>query len=122
MDKWEYLTTCLEARIENKEQREWGRARFPRLKRPPRFTPESLIPELNRLGEEGWELIHMEPVAKVGGKGDVLVHGPGFRWSNRYFCVFKRLKGGAPTAPAQSAPAPPTPPTLPDTPPDAPQV
>jgi hypothetical protein len=97
-EKWEYLTTFLEARV-NKEKRAFIRARFPRLKRPPRFTPESLIPELDRLGDEGWELIHMEPVARIGGKGDVLVQGPGFRWSNQYFCVFKRPKRADTTAP-----------------------
>jgi len=55
------------------------------------------MPELNKLGEEGWELVHMEPVAKVGNKGDVLI-GPNYRWSNIYFCVFKRRKPGS-TAP-----------------------
>lgn len=50
-----------------------------------------MMPELDKLGEEGWELIHMEPVARVGGKGDILFPA-GPHWTNRYFCVFKRLK------------------------------
>jgi hypothetical protein len=49
------------------------------------------MPELNRLGAKGWELVHMEP-AYVGNNEDILLHegGGSRRWTNKYFCVFKR--------------------------------
>ena len=92
MPQWEYLTTFIEANAQPKEKREFLRLRFPDRKRHPRYTPESMMPELDKLGAEGWELVHMEPVAQVGGKGDILFKGSGSHWGHSYFCVFKRLK------------------------------
>ena len=89
MTQWEYLTRFLEAKIKQ-EDKEALAKRFSR-KSLPQFSPESMIPELDELGAAGWELVHMEPVPKVGGKGDVLFGG-GPRWSSTYFCVFKRAK------------------------------
>ncbi len=101
MTQWEYLTLFLEAKVRKGDDELLSR-RFNK-KKLPQYTPERLIPELDQLGEAGWELIHMEPVAKVGRKGDILFGGV-TRWSNTYFCVFKRLKQAA--AP-QPQPAPP---------------
>lgn len=89
MTQWEYLTLFLEAKV-HKEDADKLKQRFDK-KRLPKYTPESMIPELDQLGAAGWEMIHMEPVPKVGGKGDILFGGAP-RWSNRYFCVFKRPK------------------------------
>ncbi|MEP7292965.1 MAG: hypothetical protein ABI835_14375 [Chloroflexota bacterium] len=88
--QWEYFTTFLqaEARLEAaflEQLRDWKEG-------IPPYTPEAMIPRLNAFGEEGWELVHMEPVV-VGGKADVLVQdaGSGSRsWTSSYFCVFKR--------------------------------
>ncbi|MDX1991328.1 MAG: hypothetical protein SF029_03005 [bacterium] len=91
MPKWEYLTKFCEANAKDKHTRDFLKQNFS-VKRPPAFTPESMIPELNALGEDGWELVHMEPVARVGSNGDVLFDGSGSHWSNIYFCVFKRQK------------------------------
>ncbi len=56
----------------------------------PKYAPQALMPELNALGNEGWELVHMQPVY-AGANADVLIHGMNERlWSNTYFCVFKR--------------------------------
>ena len=115
MTQWEYLTRFLEAKIK-KEDKEALAQRF-NGKKLPKFTPESMIPELDELGAAGWELVHMEPVPKVGGKGDVLFGGVP-RWSNEYFCVFKRPKAASrPTAVPQvtSAPAAPPSPSPPQT-------
>lgn len=89
MEQWEYLTTYLEASIKGREQRKELQKRFGKRKLP-RYMVESLLPELNKFGEEGWELIHMEPVPAVGRKGNVLFAPR--RWSNTYFCVLKRRK------------------------------
>jgi len=62
----------------------------------PQYGPESMIPEVDEPGAEGWELVHMEPVGGVGKKGDVsFARGCGSMtvWSNAYFCVFKRRRG-----------------------------
>lgn len=93
-EKWEYLTTFFEAKATDKDVRNYLKENFD-VKRPKRFAPEAMIPALNELGDEGWELIHMEPIAGVGGKGDVKHEGG--RWSNYYFCVFKRRKPGSAT-------------------------
>jgi hypothetical protein len=36
----------------------------------------------------------MEPVARVGGKEDILFDAD-YRWSSTYFCVLKRRKPGS---------------------------
>ena len=94
-EKWEYWSGFLWADIEDKNVKEFIQQRWPDWKKPPRFTPQAMMPALNVFGEQGWELVHMEPVAAVGEKGDVLFGGaPGrpYSWSNAYFCVFKRRK------------------------------
>lgn len=92
MEQWEYFTTYLEANVKGREKRKELQKRFGKRKLP-RYMVESLLPELNKFGEEGWELIHMEPVPGVGRKGNVLFLGASRRWSNTYFCVLKRRKG-----------------------------
>lgn len=92
--QWEYLTTFLKADARQEEDflrgmRDWKSG-------IPPYAPEALIPRLNALGEQGWELVHMEPV-RVGDNHDVLVldSGSGTRqWTSNYFCVFKRPKNG----------------------------
>jgi hypothetical protein len=86
MDQWEYLTLFLEAKASDKETKQFIRDRFD--KKPRRFSPEAMIPELNELGSKGWELVHMEPLPRVGGKEDVQFNWR--HWSHHYFCVFKR--------------------------------
>jgi hypothetical protein len=111
MEKWEYFTTFIEASVK-KENKDYLKQRLPDKKKLPKFSPESMMPELDKLGDEGWELVHMEPVAKVGGNGDILFDGAP-RWSNRYFCVFKRQKRQLSRPMPQPAAAPPPPETPP---------
>lgn len=89
MDKWEYLTKFIEANLKNNEEARLYAEQSGEVK--PVYTPEAMIPELNRLGAKGWELVHMQPVY-IGNNYDVLVHeGGGMkRWAYHYFCVFKR--------------------------------
>lgn len=90
--QWEYLTLFLEADAEREadilmEMRDWKSG-------IPNYAPEALIPRLNALGEQGWELVHMQP-ARVGSKSDVLMFdsASGTRvWTSTYFAVFKRPK------------------------------
>jgi len=90
-EQWEYLSKFIRASAKSKEVKEFLTQKWPAWKNPPAYTPEAMIPELNTLGEQGWELVHMEPVQKVGGKGDVFM-GDGGNWTNAYFCVFKRRR------------------------------
>jgi hypothetical protein len=52
-----------------------------------------MVPELDSLGRDGWELVHMEPVI-VGNNADVCIGSTEQTsvrpWTNTYFCVFKR--------------------------------
>lgn len=112
MTQWEYLPIFLKAEARGKEMKAFL-AEQDEVDKPRRFMPQAMIPELNRLGEDGWELIHMEPVAAVGRKGDVLMDGIGVRWSNTYFCVFKRVKPEGSAAAASPASQPATPPAQP---------
>lgn len=88
MERWEYLTIFIEA---NNTGEMVSYADPTGSGDLPKYTPSALMPELNRLGEKGWELVHMEPVF-VGRNHDILMHeGGGMkRWTNTYFCVFKR--------------------------------
>ncbi|MBI1282103.1 MAG: hypothetical protein GC179_28510 [Anaerolineaceae bacterium] len=91
MERWEYLTRFIKADVKSQGVLDFFKSYRPNWKNPPQFTPEAMMPELDDLGNQGWELVHMEPVARVGRKGDVLFTGGG-EWSNTYFCVLKRRK------------------------------
>lgn len=87
--RWEYLTTFLEADAEREADallamRDWKSG-------IPAYVPEALIPRMNALGDQGWELVHMQP-AYVGQKQDVLMSDASSSrvWTSRYFVVFKR--------------------------------
>lgn len=87
MDKWEYFSTFLEADASNKAIKQFIVETFNTSAK--RHSPEAMVPELNQMGTEGWELVHMEPVPRVGRKENVQFNR--HHWSNTYFCVFKRL-------------------------------
>jgi hypothetical protein len=58
----------------------------------PMYAVQSVVPRLNTLGAQGWELIEMRP-ATVGKNGDILISAPDARfWTNVYLCSFKRRK------------------------------
>lgn len=97
MQKWEYLTVFFHAVAE--DQLEQLKKRFPSEKKFLPFSPRALSPQLEKYGEEGWELVSIEPVY-MGERGDILMfpqfgaiqrmaHEP---WTHTYFCAFKRPK------------------------------
>jgi hypothetical protein len=91
MEQWEYLSKFIRASAKSNEVKEFLMQMWPAWKNPPEYTPEAMIPELNTLGEQGWELMHIQPIEKVGDKGDIRI-GDNGSWTNAYFCVFKRRK------------------------------
>lgn len=121
MEKWEYLTRFFTASAKSDDIKTYVQQNHD--KKPAKYAPEAMIPELNELGEAGWEIIHMEPVPKIGNNEDILFNHSG--WSHTYFCVMKRRKAGSfvptqamnqpqqaaqPPQPArQTSPAPPPP-------------
>jgi hypothetical protein len=96
MEQWEYRTEFVTADVEGPGVREYLERSLAGLQNPPRFIAQAMIPYLNSLGQQGWELVHMQPVS-VGNNYDVMIHeGDGSRrqWSNTYFCAFKRRLPG----------------------------
>ena len=91
MEKWEYRTETLSANVELEGVKDYLAMKYPELK-PAKFSVQSLQLQLDNLGEIGWELIHMQPIAKSGNNGDVYFNGDQNLWSHDYFCVFKRRK------------------------------
>lgn len=87
MQYWEYHTCFIEANKQTSESLAYSLE----AEQTAMYSPQQLMPELNRLGAKGWELVHMEP-AFVGKNEDILMHegGGSRRWTNKYFCVFKR--------------------------------
>jgi len=72
MQQWEYFTTFVWADV-NKDKRDFT-TMFPDVENVPKYHPMAMIPELDSLGKEGWELVHMQP-AIVGNNHDVCVGG-----------------------------------------------
>ena len=87
MQQWEYLTLFLEAARQETESMTYAID----SEQLALYSPQLMMPELNRLGAKGWELVHMQP-AYVGNNEDIMMHegGGSRRWTNKYFCVFKR--------------------------------
>jgi hypothetical protein len=92
MDTFEYYTTFLTAEAKTKEIKEYLKAVNPKWKNPPANPPEALMPQLNQLGTQGWELVTMTPVASVNRQGKIWFAGDESRWGHTYFCVFKRRR------------------------------
>lgn len=94
--RWQYITKIIYADINNSGSSNYFDKNWPTDDDPPKHTPESMIPLLDDFGENGWELIHMEPIPSVGKANDIgFPHGGSLTqttWSNAYFCVFKRPK------------------------------
>lgn len=87
MQKWEYHTTLIEA---NTELVPVPLHDDIPIDHHPVHTPLSLIPQLNRYGNSGWELMSIQPVVP-GKKGDLLMpDSSGMKWARHYLCAFKR--------------------------------
>jgi hypothetical protein len=88
--KWQYLSVFVEAEPEPvmdylEQIKSWTNG-------VPHNTPEAMMPRLDAYGQDGWELVHMQPVV-VGRNADILAADSGrgvASWTSSYFCVFKR--------------------------------
>ena len=87
LEQWEYYTTFIEAQMATADV---SHETMIPAGNHPKFSPYATMPELNRLGEKGWELVTMQPVI-IGKNHDVMVHPNNITvWASSYFCVFKR--------------------------------
>ena len=90
MERWEYFTTHIESNMANVV--DVDSAEIPPGNHP-KYSPYALIPELNRYGAKGWELISIQPVS-IGKNHDVIMpDGSIAKWGRHYFCTFKRRIG-----------------------------
>ena len=90
MEKWEYKTEITYANIDNEGARDYLKKKYPKFN-PSKFSPETMQLRLDKLGEAGWELVHLQPISGAGDNMDVYFTSGGV-YSNAYFCVFKRRK------------------------------
>jgi hypothetical protein len=86
-EQWEYLTQFVNARIDNQDVKK----KRPNPKSIAKLSPKTMIPELNALGADGWELVHMQPVL-IGENSDIKTDTEARLFTHGYFCVFKRRK------------------------------
>jgi hypothetical protein len=96
MEQWEYWTEFVAADVEGPGVREYLERDLADWQNPPRYIPQAMIPYLNTLGQQGWEMVHMQPVS-IGVNYDVMIHEGSSstrQWSNTYFCAFKRRLPG----------------------------
>lgn len=89
-DAWEHMIVTLLA--DATQQREYLQQRWPGQQFPP-YSPQALIPQLDAIGREGWELVSIQPVI-MGNNGDLAILGDPpvghSRWTYQYLCTFKR--------------------------------
>ena len=91
-ERWEYYTEFIEAEITN--EAEILAQKFPGVAFS-KYAIQATLPRLNELGEQGWELLHMEPLF-VGKNQDVRIidYSSMNNYTHTYLCVFKRPKRG----------------------------
>ena len=94
MQQWQYLTRFIYADLNNEGAMEYMRENYPQWRIPPKHIPQIMETTLDELGEAGWEVVHMQPVAGVNRSHEAGFASGGasrnWTWSHAYFCVFKR--------------------------------
>jgi hypothetical protein len=88
MEQWEHLVVTLEA--DARMAGDFLRSKWP-TQQFLKYSPQSLIPQLNDFGLQGWELVAAQPVM-LGDNGDVTYSDT--RWTHKYLCFFKRHVSG----------------------------
>jgi hypothetical protein len=89
VENWEYTAVTWNASTGNEGAIEYIKKRWPKWTKIAKYSVESLIPGLNRLGKDGWELVHMESVW-LDDDGAVIMARGAFGSTSAWFCVFKR--------------------------------
>ena len=71
--RWEYRSIIISAQAHDPDTRAYLQGIWPGWD-PPRHAPQALIPKLDDMGAQGWELISMQPVY-LDDDANVLIHG-----------------------------------------------
>ena len=91
---WEHHIEYIQAEAYSLRAQEFVATYYPGQK-VPLYAVQALLPRINELGAQGWELVQLEPV-EVGKNGDIRIGtGESSRWTSTYLCAFKRLKRSA---------------------------
>ena len=91
---WEHHVEYIQAETHSQQHQATVAAYYPGQK-VPLYAVQAILKRINELGEQGWELVQLEPV-EVGKNGDIRIGGgESSRWTSTYLCAFKRLKRSA---------------------------
>lgn len=91
MQRWEYATTVLYAHIDVEDVKAVLQETRPDWETLPVHHVATLEPQLNKWGQKGWEIVHIEPLNEVGSKGDLGFNFQDYKsWRRYFFCLFKR--------------------------------
>jgi hypothetical protein len=87
MEKWEYSSGYLFIKDGNEMTNEGNLRNLPDNKKDLNYPPTSFIDDLNKLGNQGWELVYLKQgnIFYGNGKGS-----EGSTKGDRYFYIFKR--------------------------------
>lgn len=92
--QWEHHIEYIQAEAYSSEHQANVATYYPGRK-VPIYAIQAILPRINELGAQGWELVQLEPV-EVGKNGDIRISGgESSRWTYTYLCAFKRLKRSA---------------------------
>lgn len=94
MARWEYLVRVFTLDKDDEVAIDYVQREYPdrNWKELPKYDPLTLEAWLNRCGEEGWELVSLEPAEAQGKQGDIgrTYSSGSYNWARYYLCVFKR--------------------------------
>ncbi len=92
--RWEYRAQAFEPDRDSEAAIYYIQRNYPEVswKELPKYDLLLLEAWLNEMGVDGWELVSVEPVERIGKNGDLGNSYPemGGGWRKVYFCVFKR--------------------------------
>ena len=91
--QWEHHIEYIVADARDAQTKDFLATCYPGQK-VPLYAVQAILPRINALGTQGWELVHLEPV-EVGRNGDIRMGGETSHWTYTYLCAFKRLKRSA---------------------------
>jgi hypothetical protein len=87
IERWEYTMAVLNSETEPYLQ--YFQQRWPQMQLSYN-SPFALLPQLEVYGQQGWELVAVQPVI-LGNNGEVLISAQvGVHRATQYLCTFKR--------------------------------
>jgi hypothetical protein len=89
--RWEHYIEYIHADARDPQTKDFLATCYPG-ERFAKYAAEATLRRLNEIGEQGWELVHMQPVWV---QRDGTVTSATGNGTNTYFCVFKRPKRSA---------------------------